>query len=341
MRLLVLGGTQFLSASVAVEAMARGHDVTCAARGESGVVPEGATHVHLDRSAPDWSGLAASGWDAVVDVARTPSWVRDAVAALADHVAHWTFVSTVSVYADHAILHGTPETLPLLEPVHEDIEPPRGGADAPPREPDTPEAYGAAKVACERTVLEGVREALVVRPGLIVGPGDPSGRFAYWPERIAEGGDVLAPDAPERDTQLIDVRDLAAWLVECAEQRRTGVFDATGRVTTLGEVLDAVATGVGGGARLFWAHPAFLTRHHVQPWSGPRSLPLWLPEEMTGMVSHDVSAAFDAGLRTRPISVTAADTLAWLHTDDGRGRVTGMTRAEEQELLDDWHTLSA
>jgi nucleoside-diphosphate-sugar epimerase len=290
--------------------------------------------VHLDRSAPDWSWFkqappSEAGWDAVVDVARTPSWVRDAVAALGERAPYWIFVSSISVYADHAILHGTPETLPLLEPIHEDV--PQDDADA----------YGASKVGCEQAVQAGARESLVVRPGLIVGPGDPSGRFSYWPERVAEGGDILAPGSPDRDMQLIDVRDLAAWIVDCAEHRRTGVYDATGRVTTLGEVLEAVTTGVGGSPRLFWAHPAFLRRHHVEPWSGPRSLPLWLPEEMDGMVTHDVSAAYDNGLSTRPLAQTAAETLAWLRSEEGRATVTGMTRAEEQELLDDWHTIRA
>ena len=333
MRLLVLGGTRFLSYAVAERALTCGHDVTCAARGESGGVPPGARFVHLDRAAPDWSALRQArpdgGWDSVVDVARTPSWVRDAVAALGEDVPHWVFVSSISVYADHSIRHGTPETVPVLDPIVDDVD------------QDTPEKYGASKVACEQAVLAGAREALVARPGLIVGPGDPSGRFSYWPERIAEGGDILAPDSPDRDTQLIDVRDLANWLVDCAEQRRTGVFDATGRVTTLGEVMEAVTSGVGGDPTLFWAHPAFLQRHHVVPWSGPRSLPLWLPQGMEGMVTHDVSAAFDAGLSTRPLSETAADTLAWLRSDAGRATVTGMTRAEEQELLDDWHTIRA
>jgi 2'-hydroxyisoflavone reductase len=328
MRLLVLGGTQFLSRAVAAEAVSRGHTVTCAARGESGTVPDGASHAYLDRSAPDWTTLEGE-WDAVVDVSRTPSWVRDALTALAERVPHWTFVSSISVYADHTIVHGTPETLPLLEPLADDVE------------QDTPEAYGASKVACEQAVQAGAQEALVVRPGLIVGPGDPSGRFSYWPERIAEGGDILAPGSPESDTQIIDVRDLAAWIVDGAEQHLTGVYDATGRVTSLGEVLEAVTIGVGGDPHLFWAHPAFLRRHHVEPWAGPRSLPLWLPEEMAGMVSHDVSAAFDAGLRTRPLSETAADTLAWIRSEEGRATVTGMTRAEEQELLDDWHTIRA
>lgn len=331
MKLLVLGGTLFLSRAVAAEAVARGHDVTCAARGLSGAVPTGATHVVLDRAEPDWSVLEGE-WDAVVDVARTPGWVRDALDHLAARAPHWVFVSTISVYADHTTPHGTPETLPLLDPVGDHVE------------QDTPEAYGGAKVACEQLVRERASSSLVVRPGLIVGPGDPTGRFSYWPERLAEGGDVLAPDHPERDVQLIDVRDLATFLVDAAEQRLEGVLDVTGRVTALGEVLEEVQRGVAGhgpGSRatLYWAAPAFLRRHQVQPWSGPRSLPLWLPREMSGMLTHDASAAYDAGLRTRPVSETAADTLTWLRSEEGRVTVTGMTRAEEQELLDDWHTI--
>ncbi|WP_445256122.1 NAD-dependent epimerase/dehydratase family protein [Nocardioides aurantiacus] len=332
MKLLVLGGTLFLSRAVAADAVARGHEVTCVARGHSGSVPEGATLVPLDRTEPDWTVLGEGTWDAVVDVAQSPGWVRDALDHLADRVPHWVFVSTISVYADHRTLHGTPATLPLLDPVTDDVD------------QHTPEAYGGAKVACEQLVQHRATTSLVVRPGLVVGPGDPSGRFGYWPERLAEGGDVLAPDHPERDVQLIDVRDLAAFLVDAAEQRLEGVLDATGRVTALGEVLEAVQQGVerhspGARATLYWAAPAFLRRHHVQPWSGPRSLPLWLPEEMAGMLTHDVSEAFDAGLRTRPIAETAADTLAWLRSEQGRVTVTGMTRAEEQELLDDWHTI--
>jgi 2'-hydroxyisoflavone reductase len=324
MRLLVLGGTQFLSRAVAADAVARGHDVTCAARGASGTVPEGARHVVLDREAPDWSALEGE-WDAVVDVARIPSWVARALDALADRIPHWTFVSTVSVYADQATLGGSPETLPLLPAITEDVV------------QDSPEKYGGCKVACEQDVQSRAREALVIRPGLIIGPGDPSGRFAYWPERLAEGGDVLAPESPDRDTQAIDVRDLAAWIVTCAEQHLTGVYDATGPVMRLGDLVDAVTAAVGGEATVTWASADFLLERDVNHWSGPRSLPLWLPEDSRGMTAHDVSAAMAAGLTTRPVGETAADTLAWLRSTPEPPR-TGLTRAEEQDLLDDWHT---
>ncbi len=324
MKLLVLGGTRFLSRAVAADAVARSHDVTCAARGESGPVPDGATHVHLDRAAPDWSALEGD-WDAVIDVARTPSWVADALDHLAD--AHWTFVSTISVYADHTTPGGTPETLPLLPAIAEDVD------------QDSAEAYGSNKVACEQDVLARAREALVVRPGLIIGPGDPSGRFTYWPERLADYGEVLAPDSPDRNTQAIDVRDLAAWIVTCAEKQLTGVYDASGPVTRLGDLVEQVAEAVDGDTSVVWAPADFLLERDVTHWAGPRSLPLWLPEDALGMTSHDVSAAFDAGLTTRPIGETAVDTLAWLRATPDAPR-TGLSRAEEQDLLDDWHTIS-
>ncbi len=204
------------------------------------------------------------------------------------------------MYADHETPGGSQDTLPLLEPITEDVE------------QDSSATYGASKVGCEIDVQTRAHEWLVIRPGLIAGPGDPSGRFGYWPRRLAEGGQVLAPGSAERPAQLIDVRDLAAWVVSGAEQRLTGVFDATGRVTTVGVVLDEVARRVGGGAELVWADESFLEGQDVRHWSGPRSLPLWLPEECTGMVSHDVSAAHAAGLTTRDIAETAADTLAWV-----------------------------
>jgi nucleoside-diphosphate-sugar epimerase len=324
MRLLVLGGTMFLSHAIAADAVARGHEVTCAARGVSGTPPEGARFVHLDRADPDWSALDGS-YDAVVDVARMPSWVRSAVEALGPRIPHWTVISSISVYADHSIPGGSPETLPVLEPAPGD------------EEQDTPDKYGAAKVACEQIVQAGAEQALVIRPGLIVGPGDPSGRFSYWAERLAEGGEVLLAESPDRDTQVIDVRDLAAWIVTAAENRLTGVYDASGPVQRIGDLVDQVVAAVGGRAEPVWAPAEFLHEQDVTYWAGPRSLPLWLPEQARGMTTHDVSAALAAGLTTRPIGDTAADTLAWMRATPDAAR-TGLSRAEEQDVLDAWHT---
>ena len=320
MRLLVLGGTLFLSHAVAVEAVARGHEVTCACRGTSRV-PDGAHHLPLDRDRDDLTAaFGERSWDAVVDVARRPSWVRSAVGALPS--AHWVFVSSISVYADHADAGGGPGRTPLLEPVLEDRD---LAVD--------PEAYGGMKVACEQAVEAGAASATIVRPGLIVGPGDPTGRFTYWVERLADGGTVLAPGTPSDPTQVVDVRDLAAWLVTCAERGLPGVLDAIGPVLPRQALLEQVTAGVDGHPELRWVPSEQLLALEVAEWAGPRSLPLWLADpEYAGMLTHDPGPAAAAGLSCRPVAATAADTLAWLRSTPDATR-TGLTRAEEVEVL--------
>lgn len=328
MRLLVLGGTRFLSRAVATEAVARGHDVTCACRGVSGAVPQGCAHLPWDRAEDAPPALVSGTWDAVVDVARLPSQVRRALAAVPD--AHWVFVSTINVYPDNDV-PGTPATLRLHEPLEDD------GTTAD----DDPEAYGRMKVACEQAVQASAASSAVVRPGLIVGPGDPTGRFTYWPWRLVQAGgdEVLAPGDPADPVQVIDVHDLAAWLVDLAEQGTTGVFDGVGEVTPLGDVLAAVAEGVGTSPQLTWVPQDFLAEHEVQPWAGPRSVPLWLPRpEYDGMLAHDPAPSLDAGLRLRPVADTARDTAAWLERTPDAAR-TGLTLDEEVELLAAWHNL--
>jgi len=324
MRLLVLGGSVFLSRAVAEEAVRRGHDVTCACRGESGPVPDGARHVVLDRAAdPSLGTLADEAFDAVVDVARTPSWVRAAVEALPD--SHWVFVSTVNVYPDNSTPGGTPATFGLHEPLTTDEDP-----------MTSPEAYGAMKVACEQLVQAAVASSTVIRPGLIAGPGDPSGRFGYWPERLARGGEVLAPGDPGDVVQLIDARDLADWIVTVAERRLDGVFDGVGPTMSRAELIEQVAAGVAATPTLTWVEQEFLEGREVKPWSGPRSIPLWLPlPEYAGMLAHDPTPSYDAGLVTRPIAETARDTLAWLRATPDATR-TGLSAAEEADVLAAW-----
>ena len=320
MRLLVLGGTVFLSRAVAADAVARGHEVTCAARGTSGSVPDGARLVAVDRTQP----LPDLGeYDAVVDVARHPSWVRNAVAAYAD--AHWVFVSTVNVYADDATPGGTPATLPLVEAIEEDVD-----------LKENPEAYGPMKVACERAVLDGAASAMVMRPGLIVGPEDPTGRFTYWPRRLAAGGEVLAPGDPADAMQVADVRDLAAWAVTACEQRTTGVYDGVGRSMPIADLLAQCAEGVDAQITWTWVDQEFLQAQEVEPWMGPGAIPLWLPRpDYDGLPAHDVQPSLDAGLTVRPLADTARDTLAWLEaTPDAV--VSGISLDRERELLDAW-----
>lgn len=323
-RWLVLGGTVFLSRAVAEAALARGHEVVCVARGTSGPVPDGATLVTADRADPAaLDGLRGEQFDGVVDVARmSVPWVRSALDALAATARHWTFVSSISVYADHAEPRRTVAS-PLLEP--------RDDGPA-----DDPDAYGAVKVASENLVRDRLGDrALIARAGLICGPGDASDRFGYWPARFARGGRALVPDVPEQPVQIIDVRDLAAWIVACGESATAGTFDAVGPRSTLRAVLDEVADAVGApDLDRVPVAPADLEAAGVAAWGGPRSLPLWLPPSHLGLTDHDPGPASDAGLRCRPVDETARgalDTERSLGLD--RPRKAGLSADEEQALL--------
>ncbi|WP_433266408.1 NAD-dependent epimerase/dehydratase family protein [Actinosynnema sp. CS-041913] len=318
MRMLVLGGTVFLGKAVAAEAVRRGHEVVCAARGQSGPVADGAVHVAVDRN----HGLGALGgaeFDAVVDVARSVTWVREAVRGLG--AAHWTFVSTCSVYADHT----TPGSTATLPPLEDD-----------PAAPMTPERYGSVKVASENAVRD-VRgdDALIVRAGLITGPGDTSDRFGYWPNRLSRGGRVAVPDVPDQPTQHVDVRDLAAWIVDSAENRTNGTFDAVGPANPLSLVLGEIAGAVAPpGTELVRIPEDVLHRHEIAPWSGPRSLPLWLPASHRALMFREAGPVLSAGLRVRPTAETALDSLEYergLGAD--RQRRAGLPRDDEDALL--------
>src|SRR5262245_18651847 len=247
MRLLVLGGTQFLGRAIAARAGALGHDVTCAARGTAGPTAPGARLVHIDRDAADGlAPLKGEAFDAVVDVSRHPGQVRRAIAALRRSTEHWTFVSTVSVYSDNRTPGQRADTAPLRAPT------------APEIEHSNDEVYGAAKVACEQAVGEG---AFICRAGLIVGPEDPTGRFTYWPARLARGGEVLAPGAPDDAVQFIDVRDLAQWIVQAAEMRMVGTYDAIGPSLTRGTLLTECAAALATPCTFTWVDRAFLEKH--------------------------------------------------------------------------------
>lgn len=314
MKLLVLGGSRFLSRETATQAVARGWDVSCACRGLSGPVPDGARHLPWDRGEDVPAEVSEHGWDAVVDVTRLPSQARSAVAATAG--AHWVFVSTISVYADSS----SPATEPLAEAITDDVD---LAVD--------PDAYGGMKVACEQAIAATASSSVVARPGLIVGPGDPTGRFAYWPQRLARGGEVLAPGRPQDVVQVIDVRDLATWLLDLAASRTTGTFDAVGQPMPFGDLLAQVAAGVGNDEpSLTWVETAYLQEQGVEPWSGEGSLPLWLPRpEHDGMLAHDPGPAVAAGLRLRPVAETAPGCLD--------SPVVALSPEREAEVLAAWH----
>jgi 2'-hydroxyisoflavone reductase len=312
-RLLILGGTQFVGRAVVEAALARGHEVTLFHRGRTNpaLFPE-AEHVHGDREV-DLSPLAGRSWDAVVDTSGyEPQVVRKSLEAVGD--TPYAFVSTISVYADLTV-----------------------GPDEQSAMHESGDGYGELKAACERELPD---DALIVRPGLIVGPHDPTYRFTYWVDRIARGGDVVAPAPRERQVQFIDVRDLGEWLVRCVENGTTGVFNAVGpdRVLTMGEVLDACVSVTVSGARLHWLDPALLKERGVAEWMG---LPLWVYDSgYRGMLGTDNSRAVAAGLTFRPVEDTVRDTLAWIRSgekiirDDWAEDRPGLTPEREAELLE-------
>ncbi|WP_284985824.1 NAD-dependent epimerase/dehydratase family protein [Arthrobacter sp. fls2-241-R2A-172] len=327
MRILVLGGTAFLSAEIARQAVASGHDVTCLARGTSAQPPDGATWVRGDRAlgAAAFAGVAGS-WDSVVEVSRDPVQARAALEALGPAAKHWTFVSSCSVYADHSV-PGATEDAALLEPL------PEGQAG-------TPETYGESKSAIEqltRAVL-GDR-AHIVRAGLIGGPGDGTDRYGYWPARFAASpGTVLVPDVPDAATQIIDVRDLAAWILQAAEQGLAGTYNAVGEVVSFADYISE-SRRLAGPVAEDTIRPTqdWLMEQGVDYWAGPHSLPLWLPPDHEGFQARSNKAAREAGMRLRPWQETLAATL---EDERGRGldreRKAGLSRDAERRLVALW-----
>lgn len=314
MKLLVFGGTKFLGRGVVEAALERGHEVTLFNRGQTNpdLYPE-VEKLQGDLK-EDISALEGRSWDAAVDLDPTQLPRHTRRRAEAVDVGHYVFVSTISVYSDTA--KPIDESSPLFEP-----------PDPEPEEFD-PEQYGGLKVGSERVLEEVYGErAAIARAGLIVGPHDPTDRFTYWPRRLADGGAVLAPGDPAQPVQIIDARDLGAFLVHLAETRTGGVFNATGPAEplTLGETL----ARIGGDADLVWMDDQALLDAGVGPWM---ELPLWLPgEEYAGMLRADISRALAAGLTFRPLEETARDTLAWSR-EAGEQRPT-LTREREGEIL--------
>ena len=328
MRVLILGGTHFLGRHLAAAALAQGHSVTLFNRGRQseGLFPE-AEHLRGDRDG-DLAALAGRRWDVALDTSGyVPRVVRATAQALANAVEHYTFVSSISAYA------GWPEKSLI------DESSPVGTLDDPAVEEVTGETYGPLKALCEQAVAETLPgRALVVRPGLIVGPYDPTDRFSYWPHRVARGGEMLAPGRPERQVQVIDARDLAEWILRMATERATGTFNATGPAAplTMAELLGESRRVSGGEVTFTWIPDDFLEQQGVGEWV---EVPLWIPEhEGPGVGDVNCGRAIAAGLTFRPLGETIRATLDWLATRPADYTwKAGLAPERETEVLAAWH----
>jgi len=319
---VIIGGTVFLGRHIVEAALVRGHEITLFNRGQHN--PElfpGLEKLRGDRDG-GLNALQGRTWDAAIDTCGyVPRIVAQSAGLLANAVDRYVFISSISAYAD-ASEPGIDEEGPLAAPefASEEI---------------TGETYGPLKVACELEVQRAFPDrALIIRPGLIVGPNDPTDRFTYWPVRLHKGGRVLAPEPKDGPAQIIDVRDLAEWTIRLLEDGQSGTYNATGPADpiTMAEMLELCRQAVGPESTLEWLPADALLSADVEPWM---ELPLWLPEEETaGLLAVDISRALASGLTFRPIGETATDTLAWAKTRPAEHQWrAGLSEEREKELL--------
>lgn len=334
LRLLFLGGTGFLGPAEVEHALARGHSVTLFNRGR--------TNTHLfpdaeklvgDRAADDYTALQGRQWDAVIDTsANIATWVKGAAAALEGSVGRYLFVSSISAHTLNSIL-GQTEDGPVFS--REDYQEAVASGASPGA------AFGPNKAEAERIIHETFGDrGLVVRPGLIVGPGDNSDRFTYWPVRIDRGGEVVAPGDGTIGAQIVDVRDLAAFHIHLVENEATGTYNAVGPLSpmSMAEMLYGIRAVTSSAVKFTWVDADFLREHQVGGWM---EMPVWVypSEETQGFMDWDCSKAIAAGLTFRPLAETARDTLHWWKSGPGTQRSlrTGLAPEKEAAILAAWH----
>ncbi|MFL6584559.1 MAG: NAD-dependent epimerase/dehydratase family protein [Chthoniobacterales bacterium] len=338
LRILILGGTGFTGPHQVRYAMSRGHKVTVFNRGKThpGELPEGVEQLIGDRTG-QLDALKNRQWDVCIDnPTMLPAWVRDAAQILKGNVDRYVFISTISVYGDTS--KPADESAPLAK---------YEGADPYKETRDTVVAsgfklYGPLKALSEQETQKWFpNKSLIIRPGLIVGPGDETDRFTYWPVRIDRGGEVLAPGSPSDPVQLIDARDLAEWTIRMIENGETGTYNATGpdKELGVGDMLDGIKGALNANATFTWANAEFLEQHKVSPWS---DMPVWVPPigEAGGLSRTSIKAALGKGLTFRPLPDTARDTLKWFKSLPAERQAhmkAGLAPEREKEVLTAWH----
>ena len=333
MRLLILGGTGFIGPYQVRYALARGHHVTIFNRGRQQEAWPGPVEELLGDRNGDLKALEGRDWDVCIDNPTSlPVWVRDAARVLKGHVGRYIFMSTISVYAAND--KPADEAAPLVayqgdDPMAETIKTLNAN----------PKLYGPLKALSEKEAQTQYGEAAttIIRPSLIVGPGDETDRFTYWPVRLARGGEILAPGDGSDPVQFIDARDLAEWTIRMAERQTIGAFNAGGPAgpITLQQMLAGIAQGIDIDPRIVWAPARFLKENKVSAW---RDMPVWIPGqgETAGFHRRDTRRAIAEGLTYRPLPLTAADTLAWFHTLPAERQAkmrAGLSPEREAELL--------
>ncbi len=334
LRILILGGTGFTGPYQVQYALSRGHKVTTFNRNKThpGELPAEVEQLVGDRNG-QLDALKNRQWDVVIDNPTTlPAWVRDAAQILKGNVERYIFISTISVYGE--IKTGVDETAPTEkytgeDPYKETIEAMKASGF---------KTYGPLKALSEQEAEKWFPgKALIIRPGLIVGPRDETDRFTYWPVRIDRGGEVLAPGDPKDPVQFIDARDLAEWTIRMAENRETGIYNATGPAKPLGvgEMLDGIKAAEKSNATFTWVNEEFLTQRKVEAWS---DMPVWTGKD-SGLAKTKIDKALGKGLTFRPLADTARDTLAWFKSrpQDRQSKMkAGLTPEREAEVLAAW-----